>query len=68
MDVIPSTSLLGKLWDSRGGGRCRALKEQGVNLVRLASVCPPELLLPTHPFPTYWMEGNERMNPMKTAS
>jgi len=34
----------------------------------LASVCPPDLLLPTHPFPTYWMDSEESINPMETAS
>ncbi|UBF19296.1 hypothetical protein HRTV-17_gp97 [Halorubrum phage HRTV-17] len=48
--------------------RCRVPKEQELNPRQLASVCPPELLLPTHPFPIFWMEGNEGMNPMNTAS
>ncbi|QIR31260.1 hypothetical protein M1M18_gp040 [Halorubrum virus Serpecor1] len=43
-------------------------KDRAINPEQLASVCPGELLLPIHPFPIYWMEGNEGMNPMNTAS
>ncbi|UBF19422.1 hypothetical protein HRTV-10_gp93 [Halorubrum tailed virus 10] len=44
------------------------MKDRGINPVLLASVCQPDWLLPTHPFPTYWMDSEESMNPMETAS